>query len=59
MQNGIVIITFTSIGMVVLTAIQVIPVRGWLEGISWGLLFGVMIWGIFFGLILVNRFLKR
>jgi hypothetical protein len=59
MQNGMVIITFTSIGMAVLTAIQVIPVRGWLEGILWGLLFGVMIWGIFFGLILVNRFLKR
>jgi uncharacterized membrane protein len=59
MRNGTVIITFTSIGMAVLTAMQVIPVKGWLEGILWGLLFGVMIWGIFFGLILVNRFLNR
>jgi len=59
MRNGIVIITITSIGMAVLTAIQVIPVKGWVEGILWGLLFGGLIWAIFFGLIIVNRFLKR
>ena len=59
MRSGSIIITFTSIGMAVLTAIQVIPVKGWLEGILWGLLYGGMIWVIFFGLIYVNRFLKR
>jgi hypothetical protein len=59
MRNGIIIITFTSIFMGVLTSIQVIPVKGWVEGILWGLLYGGMIWIIFFGLILVNRFLKR
>jgi uncharacterized membrane protein len=59
MRNGTVIITITSIGMAVLTAIQVIPVKGWIEGVLWGLLFGGLIWIIFFGLIFVNRFLKR
>jgi uncharacterized membrane protein len=59
MRNGTVIITITSIGMAVLTAIQVIPVKGWIEGVLWGLLFGGLIWVIFFGLIFVNRFLKR
>jgi len=59
MRNGILIITFTSIGMAVLTAIQVIPVKGWVEGFLWGLLFGGLIWIIFFGMIFINRFLKR
>jgi uncharacterized membrane protein len=59
MRSGTVIITFTSIGMAVLTASQVIPVKGWLEGILWGLLFGGLIWVIFFGMIFINRFLKR
>ena len=59
MRSGTIIIIFTSIGMAVLTAIQVIPVKGWLEGILWGLLFGGLIWVIFFGMIFINRFLKR
>jgi uncharacterized membrane protein len=59
MQRGTVIITFTSIGMAVLTASQVIPIKGWLEGVLWGLLFGGLIWVIFFGMIFINRFLKR
>jgi len=59
MRSGTIIIVFTSIGMAVLTAIQVIPIKGWLEGILWGLLFGGLIWVIFFGMIFINRFLKR
>ena len=59
MRSGTIIITFTSIFMAVLTAMQVVPVRGWLEGILWGLLFGGLIWVIFFGMIFINRFLKR
>lgn len=59
MRSGTNIIIFTSIGMAVLTAIQVIPVKGWLEGVLWGLLFGGLIWVIFFGMIFINRFLKR
>ena len=59
MRSGIKIIAFTSIAMAVLTAWQVIPSKGWLEGILWGLLFGVLIWAIFFGNILLNRFLHK
>jgi uncharacterized membrane protein len=59
MRNGIIIISFTSVGMTVLTALQAIPSKGWVEGLLWSLLFGALIWAVFFGLILVNRFLKR
>lgn len=59
MRSGIKIIAFTSIAMAVLTAWQVIPSKGWLEGILWGLLFGALIWAIFFGNILINRFLRK
>jgi len=59
MRSGIKIIAFTSVAMAVLTAWQVIPSKGWLEGILWGLLFGALIWAIFFGNILLNRFLHR
>ena len=59
MRSGIKIIAFTSIAMAVLTAAQVIPSRGWLEGILWGVLFGVLIWAIFFGNILINRLLHK
>jgi hypothetical protein len=59
MRTGLKIIAVTSIGMAVLTAWQVIPSQGWLEGILWGLLFGALVWGIFFGNILITRFLRR
>lgn len=59
MRSGVKIIVFTSIAMAVLTAWQVIPSKGWLEGILWGLLFGILIWAIFFGNILLNRFLRK
>jgi hypothetical protein len=59
MRSGVKIIAFTSIALAVLTAWQVIPSKGWLEGILWGLLFGVLIWAIFFGNILLNRFLHK
>jgi len=59
MRSGMKIIAFTSIAIAVLIAWQVIPSRGWLEGILWGLLFGVLIWAIFFGNILLNRFLRK
>jgi hypothetical protein len=59
MRTGIGIITVTSIGMAVLTAWEVIPQRGWGEGILWGLLFGVLIWVIFFGMLAFNRFVRR
>ena len=59
MRTGLKIIAVTSIGMAVLTAWQVIPSKGWLEGILWGLLFGALIWAVFFGNILITRFLRR
>ncbi|HSK67224.1 MAG TPA: hypothetical protein VK888_09850 [Anaerolineales bacterium] len=59
MRRGLIIIAITSVVMAVLTAWQVIPSRGWLEGILWGLLFGAFIWVIFFGNILINRFLRK
>jgi hypothetical protein len=59
MRRGLIMITITSIAMTVLTAWQVIPSKGWLEGILWGLLFGGLVWAIFFGNILINKFLRR
>jgi hypothetical protein len=59
MRGGMRIIAITSIALAGLTAWQVIPSKGWLEGILWGLLFGALIWGIFFGNILLQRFLRK
>jgi hypothetical protein len=59
MRKGLIIMAITSVVMAVLTAIQVVPSRGWVEGILWGLLFGALVWAIFFGNILINRFLRR
>ena len=59
MRSGMIVIAITSVAMAVLTAWQVIPSRGWLEGILWGLLFGALIWAIFFGNILINRLLRK
>jgi len=59
MRNAIIVISFTSVGMAVLTGIQVVPAKGWGEGLLWSLLFGGMIWAIFFGLFFVNKILRR
>jgi uncharacterized membrane protein len=59
MRSGVIIIAITSIGMAVLTAIQVIPVKGWVEGLLWSLLFGALIWVVFFGMNFINRFFRR
>lgn len=59
MRSGLKIIMVTSVAMAVLTAWQVVPSKGWLEGILWGLLFGALVWAIFFGNILITRFLRK
>ncbi len=59
MRSGIITIAITSVILAVLIAWQVIPSRGWLEGILWGLLFGALIWAVFFGNLLINRFLRK
>lgn len=59
MRSGVIIIAITSLGMTVLTAIQVIPVKGWPEGLLWSVLFGALIWVVFFGMNFINRFFRR
>jgi Na+-transporting NADH:ubiquinone oxidoreductase subunit NqrD len=59
MRSGIIIISIVSIGMAVLTAIQAIPIKGWVGGILWGVGFGSLIWALFFGMIFINRILRR
>jgi|YNPNPStandDraft_1061719.scaffolds.fasta_scaffold11067_2 hypothetical protein len=59
MRTGHIIIAITSLIMAMLTAIQVIPYRGWGSGILWSLFFGGMIWVIFYGMLFINRFLRR
>jgi uncharacterized membrane protein len=59
MRSGVIIIAITSIGMTVLTAIQVVPAKGWVEGLLWSVLFGALIWVIFFGMNFINRFFRR
>ena len=59
MRSGIITIAITSVILAVLIAWQVIPSRGWLEGILWGLLFAALIWAVFFGNLLINRFLRK
>lgn len=59
MRVGVILVGIASLAMAVLTAWQVIPVKGTLNGILYGIAFGLGIWIIFFGNILVNRFLRR
>ena len=59
MRNGIIIIAITSIGMTVLTAVQAVPLIGWVDGLLWSVLFGALIWIIFWGMNLINRFFRR
>lgn len=59
MRSAIRAIAVASLCMAVLTAWEVVPVKGWLEGILWGLLFGVLIWVIFFGMYWFNRLIRR
>ncbi len=59
MRGGMIVIAITSVVIAVLIAWQVIPSRGWLEGVLWGLLFGALIWAIFFGNIFINKLLHR
>ena len=59
MSSGLRIVAIASIGMAILTAWEVVPQKGWLEGILWGLLFGALIWVIFFGMLFFNRLMRR
>ncbi len=59
MRSGLIIITFTSIFMAVLTAMQVWSTQGPVKSILYGLVFGALIWGIFWGYYYFRRFLGR
>ena len=59
MKSGVAIISITSVLMAIMTAIEAIPTKGWIEGILWSLLFGLLIWAIFFVIIFFNKLLKR
>ena len=59
MRGGMQVVALASLGMAILTAWQVVPLKGWLEGILWGLFFGVLIWAIFFGMYWFNRWTRR
>ena len=59
MKSGLRAIWVASIGMAVLTAWQVTPERGIVEGVLWGLVFGGLIWLIFWGYYFFNRFIRR
>jgi hypothetical protein len=59
MRTGLIIITLTSIGMAVLTAVQVWDTKPPLEAILWGLVYGALIWVIFFGMFFFNRWIRR
>ncbi len=59
MKSGRRIVWMVSLMMAVLVAFEVIPQRGPLEGVLWGLLFGGMILLIFEGYYRLNRLLRR
>jgi hypothetical protein len=55
MRVGIIVITITSIAMAALTAWEVIPAKGIIQGLLYGILFGGLIWIVFLGFILFRR----
>lgn len=59
MRTGILLISVLSLAMAVLTAWQAVPLKGWLEGILWGVFFGGSIWVIFLVFLLYGRLFRR
>lgn len=59
MRTGLRIVAGASVVMAALTAWEVVPQKGWVEGILWSLLFGGLIWAIFFGMLFFNRLTRR
>jgi hypothetical protein len=58
-KNALILITICSLVMAGLTAFQYGPAGGWMNGILYGLLFGVMVWGVFFLSLLFFRWLRN
>ncbi|MEA4909384.1 MAG: hypothetical protein GYA17_04305 [Chloroflexi bacterium] len=59
MSTGIKVIALCSIVMAVLTAWQVVPALGWVEGLLWSLGYGVMVWMVFGVMLFVFRLLRK
>jgi len=57
-HTGSWIIAGVSLIMAIITAWQVIPIKGTLQGILWGLFFGGSIWLIYLGMLLFNRLFR-
>ena len=58
-KNALILITLCSIILAGLTIFQYGPAIGWMEGILYGLLYGVMIWGVFFIALFFFRWLRK
>jgi hypothetical protein len=58
-RTALIILAIISAAIAVLTAWQLIPSKGWVEGILWGLLYGALVWAMFFGNILIKGFLRK
>jgi phosphoglycerol transferase MdoB-like AlkP superfamily enzyme len=59
MSSGLLVISLVSLGLAILTAWQAIPIKGWFQGILWGVIFGGSIWVIFIGALFLNRLMRR
>ena len=58
MRTGVGLMTLLSLGMSVLTMMQTVPALGWVEGVLWGLGFGVAIWLVFVGFYFFTRWMR-
>ena len=58
-RTALIILAIISATIALLTAWQMIPSKGWVGGILWGLLYGALVWAMFFGNILIKGFLRK
>jgi len=58
MRTGLIVIAILSIGMSVLIAWNAVQTQGLVNGILWGLAYGLGIWGVFAIALLFNRFVR-
>jgi hypothetical protein len=58
-RTALIILAIISAFITVLTAWQLIPSKGWVEGILWGVLYGVLVWAMFFGNILIKGYRRK
>lgn len=59
MNTGVKIIAVASVLMAILTGVTTVPALGWLEGLAWALGFGALIWVIFYGMMYIQKLLRK